>query len=88
MGCNKHWPNLRAEAEDILLEAGAVYRCPKHEDVLLASGDGLAIWRSRAMAVELSEAAGVDQGRLLEGIRSTLESAASNCPRCKGARPS
>ena len=77
---------LRSEAEDILLETGAVDRCPNHYDVLLIQGTTLAVWRARTMAVELVEAAGGDPMRLLQEIRDALAGAVDDCPHCKGNR--
>jgi hypothetical protein len=80
MGFNDHTADLYEVAETAATKAGAVYRCPNHDHVLLTHGDQDADKNAYAIATNVAKGRGYGLEAMREAVAAVLQAADYECP--------
>ena len=72
--------DLYDTAEAASSQAGAVQRCPNHDDVLLSKQDAEANKRAYAVAANWAKERGYDRTEMMQAVDAVLADAVFECP--------
>jgi predicted component of type VI protein secretion system len=76
---------LRSAAEGVLVETGALRRCPVHEDVLYTLYDADAEKHAYARATIMQQMGELDGTReeVMDAVAEAIRDAGTDCARCQ-----
>lgn len=85
MAIDDYVMEIEGAAEQVALEARAVYRCPAHPHFTISTGDCDAERHAYTLLTHMWKCEDCDDDRnfWLESLKDYLGQAAYNCPECK-----